>query len=227
MELRVAVYNVRGFRDDAAAAVRILDGTRPDLALIQEAGAGARLRAVAAALGMEAVHGPLPPFLRLPRNAVLVRPPWRVVERRVHRFDRSERFHPRGVTCVRVGRSGVRLWALSAHLGLVAAERRRHAEELTDLVASLPGPAVVGADLNEAPDRPAARWIGDRLFDAWAAGGDDGGGETFPASGPTARIDYLFSTGEIRVERARVLDGPDVTRASDHRPVVVDVRAVD
>lgn len=222
MELRILVYNVRHFRAGPAVVAGTVAGLRPDLALIQECGTRGPLRRFARALEMEAVHGSLTPVLRRVRNAVLVRPPWRAVTHRLQVFERSEPFHPRGALAVQAGRSGSRVWALSVHLGLLDAERRRHAQELTDLCRSIRGPQLIGGDLNEGPDRPAARWIGERYFDAWTAAGT-GTGDTFPASDPTARIDYLFSSEEVRVERATVVGRSGVEVASDHRPLVVDV----
>ena len=68
---------------------------------------------------------------------------------------------------------------------------------------------------------PAARWLAGRLFDAFAGAGDgDGGGATFPASAPSARIDYLFAGGGLRVVECRVAEGPGVRAASDHLPVI-------
>jgi endonuclease/exonuclease/phosphatase family metal-dependent hydrolase len=80
----------------------------------------------------------------------------------------------------------------------------------------------VGGDLNEHPGRGAAKLLGDRLGDAWLLGGD-ADGDTFPAGEPAARIDYLFVSEDIRVERVIVPPLPEVRRASDHRPVVAEL----
>jgi endonuclease/exonuclease/phosphatase family metal-dependent hydrolase len=61
--------------------------------------------------------------------------------------------------------------------------------------------------------------LGARFADAWALGGESDG-LTFPADQPTARIDYVFVTEGIRVDRSVVPGGPDVQTASDHRPVI-------
>ena len=124
--------------------------------------------------------------------------------------------------------SAGRLWALSGHLGLVPAERAAHAERVVDLIAPLEGPVVLGADLNELPTATAAVRIARAIPDAWiapgarrATAGDDAGG-TFPADGPTHRIDYLFSSDAVTVEEIRVAVEAGV--ASDHLPVVADLR---
>ena len=105
---------------------------------------------------------------------------------------------------------------------MVPREREQHARELTDLIAGIDGPVVVGADLNEGAESPAARWIGERLYDGFLR--PDGRSElTFPARVPTVRIDYLFVSDEIRPVRSWVPAGSAVGLASDHRPVLADL----
>jgi len=68
------------------------------------------------------------------------------------------------------------------------------------------------------------RFLGERFWDAWLLGGDVTG-ETFPASDPTARIDYLFVSEELKVERVIVPSiMPEARVASDHLPVVAELR---
>ena len=219
--LRLLAYNAHGFRAGARKVARAFADEWPDIILMNECGfPGFRLRRFARVLGMDVNSG-----LRLFRpvtNAVLVRPPWRILERRNVQFSRTNRLQRRGVVAARIGHAGFRLTAASVHLGLSDPERVRHAAELTDFLAGLPGPYVLGGDLNEGPDRPAAAWISERLWDAFAAAGD-GEGATFPSRNPRARIDYLFVSQEITVERAWVGEDPATIEASDHRPVFADV----
>ena len=153
------------------------------------------------------------------RNAVLFRPPWRRTEIDVRYLSREGRTLRRGLIAAHLWQPGLRLTAVSSHLGLSERERERHGRELTDFLSGIEGPTVVGVDLNEAPTGSAARWIAGRFYDAFAHGGE-GSGETFPANVPTARIDYVFVSDGIRIDRAWV---PGGTPASDHRPVVADV----
>lgn len=220
--MRVVVYNVRGFRAGVQRVAEVVRHFEPDLVLLNESGSRRALRRFGKAMGMEAAGDPASPFRRRVKNAVLVRPPWRVVSHRLHRFERSERFYPRGALIAQVGRAGQRLWAAAVHLGLSPGERQRHARELTDIVVGLREPVLVGGDLNETPELRAATWIGERLWDAWLLGGDVAG-ETFPSEDPTARIDYLFVSAGIRVERVIVPGGVDARSASDHRPVVAEL----
>jgi endonuclease/exonuclease/phosphatase family metal-dependent hydrolase len=226
VRVRVLVYNVRGFRDGADRVASVLERFEPDLVLLNESGGRWRLRRFAKRVQMKAVGDPWSPFRRRVKDAVLVRAPWRVLERRFRRFGDSARWYPRGTVVVRVARSGYRLWAAAVHLGLRPAERRRHAEELVDLLRGLDGPDVVGGDLNETPSGRAVSFLSERLWDAWLLGGDVAG-ETFPADEPTARIDYLFVSEGIRVERALVPAIPEVRVASDHRPFVAELTLPD
>jgi endonuclease/exonuclease/phosphatase family metal-dependent hydrolase len=210
------VWNVHGFRAGTSAvadAVRSLDA---DLLLLNETRyLGFGLRRFARGLGMERADGtgawrPIP-------NAVLVRPPWRVVEGEKVVFPRTRRTIRRGAVVATIGRAGRRVEVVAVHLGLSGAERVEHARMLTDAVAGR-GPLVVGGDLNEGPDGPAASWIAERYWDVCAGGC----GPTFPSHAPRARIDYLFLSEGIRVDRARVGAGP-LRGLSDHLPVLADL----
>ncbi|HEX9124063.1 MAG TPA: endonuclease/exonuclease/phosphatase family protein [Actinomycetota bacterium] len=227
MQLRVLVYNVRGFRDGLDRVLGVVEPEEPDVVLLSETGARRTLGRFAEALGMAAAGDPLSPFRRRVKNAVLIRPPWRVISHRLHRFPRSERFYPRGALIAQLGRTGERIWATSVHLGLHPRERRRHAEELADVVRGLPGPVVIGGDLNETPEGRAVRHLAARFWDVWAtASGPEGeaAGHTFPAADPSARIDYLFVSDGFQVERAFVPHAAPVRAASDHRPLVAELR---
>jgi endonuclease/exonuclease/phosphatase family metal-dependent hydrolase len=220
--LRVVAYNVRGFRDGPQEVAAVLRRLRPDLLLLNETGPRRRLRRLARSVDMEVAADPWSPFRRRVKNAVLVRAPWRVVEHRLVRFGRSRRWYPRGALLATIETPDARALAVSVHLGLHPLERRRHAGELIALVRNGANPVVLGGDLNERPDGKAVALLAERLRDAWRLG-DEVAGETFPAKEPTARIDYLFVSEDVRVERAMVPPTPDVRTASDHRPVVIEV----
>ena len=105
MRLRLLVYNVKSFRLGVHNTASLVAEHGPDVALIQECGPRRRLRRFASALDMEAAaHHHL--FRRSIHNAVLVRPPWRVVSQRLHPFPRDRRLYPRGIMLARLGRAG-------------------------------------------------------------------------------------------------------------------------
>jgi endonuclease/exonuclease/phosphatase family metal-dependent hydrolase len=221
MRLRVATYNVKAFRLGLDRVVEVVRSIEPDLLLVQESGPRRALRRLGRALDMQVAGDPLSPLRRRVKNAVLVRAPWRVVEHRLYRLKGSERFYPRGALVAQMGRAGRRVAAVSAHLGLVPVERTAHAQELTDLFASIRDPLVLGVDLNETPGSRAGSWISERYWDAWSRGSGAEEGQTFPSVDPSARIDYLFVSAGFHVDRVEVPRGAGA--ASDHLPVVADL----
>ena len=226
MRLTVVTYNVRAFRDGMERVAEVVERLAPDVLLLQESGSRRALRRFAADLGMDAAGDPWSPFRRRVKDAVLVRPPWRIVASRQHRFARSARFYPRGALVAQVGRAGRRVWAVSIHLGLTPVERNAHVHELTDLCAGLAGgPVAIGGDLNATPEERAVRWLADRYWDAWASVSGGEGGATFPAREPTARIDFLFASAGLRVISARVPSRAE--EASDHLPVMAELEVED
>lgn len=220
MRLRVLVWNVRGLRAGVGAVAAIVEAEKPDVLLLTEVGrTGVRLRRLARRLGMGVASG-----LRLWRrgvpNAVLARPPWRIVSEGLVVLPRAGGSHRRGVVPAVLGRSGRRLTAAAVHLGLSGTERLAHVRLIAERIPALRRPVLLGGDLNEQPGEPAAAWLAERLWDAFAAAGD-GPGETFPSEAPRARIDYLFVTEGVSVIGARVVAGSG--EASDHLPVVADL----
>jgi endonuclease/exonuclease/phosphatase family metal-dependent hydrolase len=215
-----ACYNVQSFRAGADRAVEALRPENPDLVLIQECGPRRILRRFASAMEMEVVSSHR--LFNRVRNAVLFRRPWRLAGVEVHDLPREGQTYPRGFIVARLRARGVPLTAVAAHLGLVGLERQHHARQLTDHVAGIDGPLILGVDVNEGPEGPAVRWMGERLFDAGAHRGL-GPPETFPARGPIARIDYVFVNEAASVIRCWVPSSQAAAEASDHRPVLVEV----
>ncbi len=222
MRLRVVVHNVQGFRDGFDRLVRLVGHFEPDVVLLNETGARWRLARFAKALRMGVARDPWSPFRRRVKDAVLVRPPWWIAEHRQQRFEGTPFMYPRGALVARLENGDARLCAVSTHLGLHPRERLADARELTWSVADAGTPVVIGGDLNERPDGRAVGYLAERFRDAWLLGGDVDG-ETFPAEEPATRIDYLFASEGIAVERVIVPPGQDAREASDHRPVVAEL----
>lgn len=222
VRVRVVVYNVRGFRDGLDRLVRLVGHFEPDVVLLNETGGRWRLAWFARALGMDVARDPWSPLRRRVKDAVLVRRPWWIAQHRQQRFDGTPLLYPRGALIARLQHGEVGLCAVSTHLGLHPRERLTDARELARAIADAETPVVIGGDLNERPDGRAIGYLSERFRDAWLLGGDVDG-ETFPADEPTARIDYLFVSEGIVVERVLVPPGPDARGASDHRPVVAEL----
>jgi endonuclease/exonuclease/phosphatase family metal-dependent hydrolase len=117
-----------------------------------------------------------------------------------------------------VGGAGVRF--LTTHLQHRSrTEREAQAGAISAVLDDAGVPTVLLGDLNARPDSSEVEALTEHLADAWLAGGE-GDGFTYRAARPVARIDYVLASPAIVVEHARVVD----TRASDHLPVVVDLR---
>jgi endonuclease/exonuclease/phosphatase family metal-dependent hydrolase len=107
------------------------------------------------------------------------------------------------------------------HLGLDEQERADHVDRLlAGLVDDVP--AVIAGDLNERPD--GASW---RTLSNWAVDPNPHAPKTFRSTGPRHRIDAVLV--DPRVEVVDYGDPPgvvddDVRRASDHRPVLAQIR---
>jgi endonuclease/exonuclease/phosphatase family metal-dependent hydrolase len=222
VRVRVVTYNVRGFRDDRAALERTVRSLAPDVLLLNETGARWRLRRFASDLDLALASDPWSPLRRRAKDAVLVRSPWRIAEHRQQRFSGSRFLYPRAALLARLQRDGVSMWAVAIHLGLRPAERRHHAEQLLATLGRIDAPTVIAGDTNELPDGKAMSMLAEHYPDAWVRAGE-GPGETIPADAPTSRIDFVFTSPSIAVERAWVPQSEEISRASDHRPVAVDL----
>jgi endonuclease/exonuclease/phosphatase family metal-dependent hydrolase len=128
----------------------------------------------------------------------------------------------RSCLATRVKIGGRRLAVYSTHLthvGHSTPERLQQVQELLALVQPEGLPKAVMGDFNAVPDTAEIRAMLEHFADAYAAVGPPPG-YTFPALAPSERIDYIFLSPELTPLGARVMD----SRASDHRPVVVQVR---
>lgn len=214
MNVRVATANLHGLRTGIAGMAEILDTEAIDLVMVQESGPRGSFRKLAELVGMERVADPPALLRRRVQDGLLVRRPWKVDVVRDHRFSGASRLHPRGAVIALVTGGRGSLWVVSTHLGLAGGERYRHARELLALIGDR-RPFVLGGDLNAGEESSVVGAIREVAVDAGRTAG-----ATFPASAPTARIDYLFVSREIQVGRVAVRGGPE---ASDHLAVLADL----
>jgi len=123
-----------------------------------------------------------------------------------------------------------RLSIVVTHLGLTMDQRLVQGREVADFARAWAGtqPLVVLGDFNCDPGAPELGPLRVSLVDACDARGINGDARiTFPlevgaaaTAEPTA-IDYVWLSPRVNITSARVL--MDESRASDHRPLVVDV----
>ncbi|MFE5111148.1 endonuclease/exonuclease/phosphatase family protein [Streptomyces sp. NPDC056663] len=95
-------------------------------------------------------------------------------------------------------------------------DRLHQAPQLVDLIGDT-DPSILVGDFNAVPSAPESQPLQASYTDAWTKAGH-GDGMTFPAEGPTERIDDIYTTDQVKPVVTRVLHA-DPT-ASDHLPVI-------
>jgi endonuclease/exonuclease/phosphatase family metal-dependent hydrolase len=139
-------------------------------------------------------------------------------------LDQVEPGERRGVLQAVVDIRGREVAVLVTHFDVRNAEERllsaRQVEE--KLLPDYDGyPLLFAGDFNDVPDGAVYQRLTTRLSDAWKAG--DGPGYTIPVDAPSRRIDYVFHSPHLTPVAAHV----PRSDASDHLPLVVDLRFAD
>ncbi|MGB3444874.1 MAG: endonuclease/exonuclease/phosphatase family protein [Actinophytocola sp.] len=170
---------------------------------------------LASRLGMHVVYGANldlePPSAGQPRRqygtAILSRHPiLRWANTLLPKVNPAE--EQRGLLTAVVNVRGVQVRVMTTHLQHdSAASRGLQAQVVADAVAASKEPVVLTGDLNAPPDAPELTPLTARLRDG-------GNAFTYPADVPTARIDYVLTTG------LPLFSVVLPTAASDHRPVL-------
>jgi endonuclease/exonuclease/phosphatase family metal-dependent hydrolase len=137
---------------------------------------------------------------------------------------------PRSAMWARVDVAGQIVNVITTHLGLGPHERVLQARALTGeewLGAIPPDEAVViCGDFNALPGSAPYRITAARLRDVQAAGGGRRPMGTFSSLQPLVRLDHIFVSPQLALERVMVVRN-DLTRvASDHLPLLADLRIV-
>lgn len=135
---------------------------------------------------------------------------------------------PRGALWVAIDVGGAEVQVINTHLGLWGRERQAQVEALLGPEwlghpDCLP-PVVLCGDFNALPTSPVCRRLRRRLNDAQAALSGHRPRGTFFGRLPHARIDHIFVDPGIEVLAAEVPDSEIAKVASDHLPVVVELR---
>jgi endonuclease/exonuclease/phosphatase family metal-dependent hydrolase len=239
--IRVLVYNIHAGKDAAGVdnLERVADlvrETRADVVLLQEVDRGTRRSGqvdqpgeLARRTGFSVAFGKTLDYDGGEYGiAVLTR--WPIAQQTLMRLpveppqQRSGgSYEPRGAQRVVVRAPGGDLTVVNTHLDASREDHYRQQEIRTVIAIARDAapPAVVGGDFNSTPEsevQAAVRAGG--LHDVWPECGR-GDGFTYPAAAPTKRIDYLYVTRPATCAAAAVLE----STASDHRPLLVTVRA--
>jgi endonuclease/exonuclease/phosphatase family metal-dependent hydrolase len=217
--LRVASYNLRDFKDDTDAAVRVVRTISPDVLCLQEVPrhplSSYRIASFAARCGLYwsgGHHGSggttVMSSLRLDASNVQHIP---------LKVGRGQRVRGYSVSHVRLP-GHQRVGFVSVHLSLDPDERATHSAAVMKALAA-DGLLVVAGDLNEGSDGQAWMALTRRLR---VVSGDT---PTFTAGNPRRRIDVIFASSELSVApRSPIeLDRADLVAATDHLPVWADL----
>jgi endonuclease/exonuclease/phosphatase family metal-dependent hydrolase len=214
--LRVLTYNVHGLKDDRAALVGLVRELEPDAVIVQEAPRRFRWRHKCAALaddfGLVVAAGGLPAL----GNLLLVSLRLRVHETWCLRYPLTPGRHLRGAAFADCSVRGARFILSGSHLATDPVERPAQAARWKQELSRLDGPVIAAGDLNEGPGGGAWRTVADGLITAESPA-------TFPATLPRLRLDAIFVTPDVTVEKYDVVDTDRARRASDHLPVVADL----
>jgi endonuclease/exonuclease/phosphatase family metal-dependent hydrolase len=215
--LRVLSWNVHGLKDDRAALAGLVRELAPDILIVQEAPRRFRWREKSAALadecGLVVGAGGLPALgnLLLVSLRVAVGETWNL------RYPLTPGRHLRGAFFARGRVRGASFTVSGSHLATDPAERPAQAARWKAELSGLEGPLIVAADLNEGPGGGAWRTVEDGL----ATTKDDE--PTFPASAPSRRIDGLFVSRDVTIDRYEIIATDRARAASDHLPVLADL----
>jgi len=242
---RVMTYNVHSCvgmdgKVSPSRIARIIARHRPDIVSLQELDVGRprtgrvdQAARIGEKLGMQCCFHPA---LRIGDgqygNAILSRDAMRLVKADwLPRLRAQRPFQPRAALWVAVERSGYALQVINAHLSLWPKERLLQVEALLGDEwlghADCRPPVVLCGDFNATPGSSVCRRLGRRLLDAQRVLAAHRPLRTWSGRYPTHRIDHVFVGPRIEVVSIEVPNTELEKIASDHLPVIVEVRIVE
>jgi endonuclease/exonuclease/phosphatase family metal-dependent hydrolase len=140
----------------------------------------------------------------------------------------GRRLEPRGAIWASIDVGGTELQVINTHLGLVARERVAQVETLLGPEwlghPACREPRILLGDFNAVPRSRAYQRLARRLTDAQRTPGTRRPQATFPARLPLLRIDHAFIGDGIEVLDSTVPRTPLTRVASDHLPLVLDLK---
>ena len=120
----------------------------------------------------------------------------------------------RGLLEIVIDIKGHKLNVYNTHLALTANERHIQLNEIIQISHAAKGPKVIMGDLNTTPESTELHSLASHYHDAFA---DQAEAFTYDAEGVPKRIDYIFTSKEIKTSQAKVIYAP----GSDHFPIIV------
>lgn len=243
-QLRILTYNVhRCLGTDGRLSPRriseVIAGYEPDVVALQELDVG-RIRTggvdqaheIAHQLGMSFHFNPALRVLEeLYGDAILTTRPCTLVHAGpLPGLPGIRELEPRGALWAAIEVAGATLQVINTHLGLIARERLAQVEALLGPEwlghPACTDPVILIGDFNAVPRSRAYQRLARHLADAQRARPDLRPRPTFPARLPVFRLDHAFIGSGIEVVGSAVPRTPLTRVASDHLPLVLDVRIV-
>jgi len=225
--VRLLGYNIYRGGLNRRALAEVVRAVDPDLAVVNECPKVPLLwrrdcAALAEEWGMRVVAGGRPAG----SNLLLGRPGLEVRRTVATRIPQPSMAPRRGVVAAQLRVEGRLLGVVGCHLSLDREGHETEVRAVLEAARGLRGPVLLAGDLNEAPGGGSwTRFARAGFVDPAASVPDEQQWSTFPAASPRKRIDAVLVRGQVSV---RHLGDPGVpaallARASDHRPVLLDL----
>ncbi|WP_112663032.1 endonuclease/exonuclease/phosphatase family protein [Microvirga flavescens] len=242
--VRILTYNVHRWlgtdrKISPSRIAEVIASCEPDIVALQEvrvgkidAGAADQAAIVAKDLGME-LH--FQPTIRILGEqygiAILTRHESRTVQSgRLPTLSPGPAFEKRSALWVCVETGGHRLQVINAHLSLRSGERLAQAGALVGIEwmghPDCADPAVLLGDFNAPPQSRSYRLMAGHLRDAQVASPKSEPKPTFHTRAPVLRLDHIFVTPSIKVLDAAPVRTPLTRVASDHFPLMANLRLI-
>jgi len=162
-------------------------------------------------------------------NAVLSRYPMELMRAgRLPGTIKISMAEPRGVIWTVISIAGIRINFFNTHLGLFPRERIRQAKALlgSEWIAHpvCHGPVILCGDFNALPNSRLCRTVKEFFRDAQEELEHHSPKATWSSYYPVGRIDHVFISPEIEVTRVEVSRTDLDKIASDHLPLIVDIK---
>ncbi len=240
--LRVMTYNVHsciGMDGKLAPEriARVIARYAPDIVALQELDVGRsrtenmdQAHLIARCLEMNChFHPALHLEEELYGDAILTHLPMRLVKAGLLPGLANRPFlEPRGALWVEIDVHGTQIQVLNTHLGLLPRERLAQVEALLDpewlAHPDCRGPVILCGDFNALPASKVCRRLRDKLKDAQIELDRHRPLGTFFGRFPAVRIDHVFVDAGFEVADIEVPDSELVRLASDHLPLIVEVK---
>lgn len=122
----------------------------------------------------------------------------------------------RGLLEAAINVKGNHLHFYNTHLALTTAEREIQMKEIIAIAGESKGPKVIMGDLNAVPESIEMEPMFAHYRDVFTEKTD---AYTYPAENPSKRIDYIFTSADVKTVETDVLH----TLASDHLPLTAEL----